>query len=101
MRCGGSRRGPNGGSQQGGYDGTGAGNGPLACYMADGTGRSRGGQCLHLYPLQASRPRSPGNQRIDFVVVKLENEAEVHLGQQRQPSESMQVVSSAQTHEDP
>jgi hypothetical protein len=95
MRCGGSRRGPNGGNQQGDYAGAYAGDRTLARDMADGTGRRRDRQCMDLYLMNASRLWSPGNQRIDFVVVKLENEAEVHLGQQRQPSESMQAVASA------
>jgi hypothetical protein len=54
-----------------------------------------------LYPLHASRRWSFGNKRIDFVVMELQDEAEVQLGQQRQPRESRQAVSSAQAHENP
>jgi hypothetical protein len=97
----GSRHGPNGRSQQLQYAGTYARNGPLAGDMADGTGRSRGWQRLDLYPLHASRRWSFGNKRIDFVVMELQDEAEVQLGQQCQPSESTQAVSSTQAHENP
>jgi hypothetical protein len=101
MRCDGSRRGLNGGSQQGDYTGADAGDRTLARDMADGTGRSRGRQCLDLYLMYASRPGSFGNKRIDFMVMELQDKAEMHLGQQRQPSESMQAMLSAQAHENP
>jgi hypothetical protein len=101
MRCGGSRHSPDGGNRQGDYAGADAGNRPLACDMADWTGRSWGRHRLDLYLMHSSGLWSPGNQRIEFVVMELKHEAEVHLCHQRQPGESVQPVSSAQAHEIP
>jgi hypothetical protein len=89
----------NGRSQKRQYVGGYARDRPLTRDMADRAGGSRGRQCLDL--LHACGTRRSGSERVEFVMMKLQDEAKVDLGQQRQPCESTQAVSCAQTHQNP